>query len=633
VIDDRLATFAVSPDSQMVFVGDSFRVRALPKNRAGELLERSITWTIGNTNIIRNLGTTQADMFFRALKAGRTNARATTEGKTRISIAVVRGVSGAKVVVTPAEVTIEGGATVRFTAQGLTAQNETAGVNVTWTTDGGAISVDGVLTGGAGPGTYRVIATSRFGAADTAAVIIIAGEPPDPLADLILVPGSVTLPTGGTARFEAYGRTEAGDSVGVAAAFSATGGSIGTGGDYTAGSVPGTFSVVASASGLEDTSEVVVEAPGIDRVSLVPGVAASRPGEVTRFQATVWNTVGAQVPEPIAYAASCGAVTAAGAYTAPQAGGGPCLVIAAAGEKADTTEVVMLRNTIEQGIPFGSYNMWPTATRTQSSGVAVFTGSHDYIAPGEMVAHLDAARARGLSIVLAMTGGSHDRYKTNGVFDQSKWEAAMDTYDTPAIRDAIAAAVADGTVIGNSVMDEPQQSGTDSKDWGPPGTMTKARVDELCGYVKAIFPTLPVGVGHDHNAFQPANSYAVCEFFMPQYAARKGSVAAWRDAALAMAQRDGLAIVFSMNLLNGGVQDKTGAWDCPGTGGLGDRAPNCRMTPAQVRDFGLTLGTAGCAMLSWKYDSNFAAKPENQEAFSTIAVALAALPRLRCSAR
>jgi hypothetical protein len=193
--------------------------------------------------------------------------------------------------------------------------------------------------------------------------------------------------------------------------------------------------------------------------------------------------------------------------------------------------------------------------------------------------------------------------------------------------------VADGTVIGNSVMDEPQQSGTDSKDWGPPGTMTKARVDELCGYVQGIFPTLPVGVGHDHSAFQPASSYTVCEFFMPQYAARKGSVTAWRDAALAMAQRDGLAVVFSMNLLNGGVQDKTGAWDCPGTGGLGDRAPNCRMTPAQVRDFGLTLGPSGCAMLTWKYDSDFAAKLENQEAFSTIAVALAALPRPRCSAR
>ena len=41
VTDNRLSTFSVSPDSQMVFVGDTFRIRALPRNRAGELLERS----------------------------------------------------------------------------------------------------------------------------------------------------------------------------------------------------------------------------------------------------------------------------------------------------------------------------------------------------------------------------------------------------------------------------------------------------------------------------------------------------------------------------------------------------------------------------------------------------------------
>jgi hypothetical protein len=634
VTDNRLATFAVSPDSQMVFAGDELRVRALPRNRAGELLERTITWTVGSTRILRKLGTTEMDMPFQALKAGKTNVKATVEGKTRRAIVVVRGTSGAKVVVSPSAAAVESGGTVRFTAQGLTALGEPAGVNVTWSTNAGSITAEGVLGGSAPPGDYRVIATARFGAADTAAVTITAGEPPVALAALVLTPETVSLPTGGTAPFEAYGVTEAGDSVAVPATFSATGGSIGSGGVYSAGDVPGTYRVVAaSAAGPADTSEVIVEAPGIDRVSLLPGVAASRPGEVTRFQATVWNTAGAQVPEPVAYDATCGSVAATGAYTAPQAPGGSCLVIASAGDRADTTELVLLRNTLEQGTPFGSYNMWPTATRTQSAGVAVFTGSHDYVPPAEMIAHLDAARAEGMSIVLAMTGGSHDRYKTDGVFDQAKWEAAMDGYDTPAIRDAIAAAVADGTVLGNSVMDEPQQSGTTSKDWGPPGTMTKARVDELCGYVKAIFPTLPVGVGHDHNAFEPGNSYRVCEFLMPQYAHRKGAVTAWRDAALAMAQRDGLAIVFSMNLLNGGVQDRTGAWDCPGTGGLGDRSPNCRMTAAQVRDFGLALGPAGCALLSWKYDGDFAAKPDNQEAFSTVALALAALPRRRCSVR
>ena len=107
----------------------------------------------------------------------------------------------------------------------------------------------------------------------------------------------------------------------------------------------------------------------------------------------------------------------------------------------------------------------------------------------------------------------------------------------------------------------------------------------------------------------------------------------WRDAALAMAARDNLAVLFSMNLLNGGVQDKSGAWDCANTGGVGDRSPNCRMTAEQVREFGLNLGQAGCAMLSWKYDKDFVNKIDNLEAFGEVAVTLARLPRTRCTRR
>ena len=396
----------------------------------------------------------------------------------------------------------------------------------------------------------------------------------------------------------------------------------------------GVYQVIATGpGGVADTSDVTVAPAPIARVTLRPGAATvSRVNETTRFTAAVWNTLDAQVSEPITYQTSCGAVTGAGVFTAP-ADPASCLVTAASGDKADTTEVLTIRTSLDVGIPFGSYDLWPTATKTQTTGGGFFTSSHDYVAPGEMVIHIALARAKGLSIVLAMTGGAHDRYKTGGVFDEGKWRSAMDAYNTPAIQTAIADGVADGTILGNSVMDEPQQSGTTDKDWGPPGTLTKVRVDGLCGYVKAIFPTLAVGVGHDHNAFEPGNSYQVCEFFMPQYAHRKGAVTSWRDAALAMAARDNLAVLFSMNLLNGGVQDKSGAWDCAGTGGLGDRSPNCRMTAEQVREFGLTLGQAGCAMLSWKYDKDFVNKIENLEAFAEVAVSLARAPRTRCTRR
>ena len=557
VVDNVVAKVIVVPDSQMVFVGDQFRVTATAKNRANETLDRTIVWKVSNTSIVSTVGPPLPAMTFKALRTGKTSVKATADDKSRFSKVVVRSVSGAKVVVTPAEATVEAGATMQFVATGLTSAGETARVNVGWTTTGGSISPAGILTAGNDPGTYLVIATAAFGAADTSLVTIGEGGEPEP--------------------------------------------------------------------------DPEPEPPAaLGRVVLLPDVAASRPGETTRFVATVFDANGAGVSEPVTYQASCGTVSGTGVFSAPQGEPGPCVVTATAGEVADTTEVVILQS---QGIPLGINDLWATATTTRATGGAPMTASREFFPAFEMVSHIQAARSKGVRLLLVMTGGSHDKYKTDGVFDQAKWQAAMDKFDTQSIRDAVAAGVADGTIIGNSVMDEPQQSGTTTKDWGPPGTMTKVRVDELCAYVKNIFPTLPVGAGHDGNAFEPTKSYQVCEFFMPQYAARKGNILAWRDGALAIAARDGMEVVFSLNLLDGGIQDKIGVWDCPGTGGLGTHGQNCRMTPENVREWGGVLGPTACALLSWRYDATFMAKPQNQAAFSELAIALSGLPRRPCTAR
>src|SRR3954453_22075638 len=142
---------------------------------------------------------------------------------------------------------------------------------------------------------------------------------------------------------------------------------------------------------------------------------------------------------------------------------------------------------------------------------------------------------------------------------------------------------------------------------------------------------MPQVVFHDGAGFEPDSSYHVCDFIITQYAQRKGTVAAWRDNALALGQRDKIAIVFSLNILDGGQQDKTGVWDCPNTGGLGTYAPNCHMTPQQIRDWGKVLGSAGCGLPSWRYDAAFIARPENQAALSNVAIALSQLPRQDCT--
>ena len=358
-----------------------------------------------------------------------------------------------------------------------------------------------------------------------------------------------------------FGRNSAGDSVAVDVTFRATGGSITPTGLYTAGQTPGSFKVIATSSELADTAVV-----------------------------TLARTAGGGTPIPTPN---------------PPPGGTPLPGF--------------------RSIPFGPYGAWGESSSLRTN-TAVFTGTIGSVSPDALISRINEARRKGVKLMTAMTGG-HKPYLTNGVFDMGKWKAKMDAYNTSAIKQAVAAAVADGTIIGNSVMDEPHVYGLgDGNTWGPQGTMTKAKVDEMCGYVKAMFPTMPVGVVHQHNVFEPEKSYRTCEFIVDQYSHRYGSVTAFRDAALAMSRRDGIAIAFSLNIVNGGIQSaRDGQWNCSlaTTGGRGTYDPNCRMTAAQVREYGLVLGPAGCAMMMWRYDDAFMAKTDNQQAFAEIAGRLA----------
>lgn len=359
----------------------------------------------------------------------------------------------------------------------------------------------------------------------------------------------------------AAGQTPPAERADIRVVFSASGGKITPSGLYTASSAPGTFRVVASAAGLDDTATVTV-------------------------------------------------------------GGG---LKRAASDSAGTESAL--------GIPFGLFDAW--SSTGLKANTDIFTATIGSTNPNNILQRIATARDRRLKLILTMTGGGHRNYMTDGVFDIAKWQARMDAYNTAAITAAVAAGVADGTIIGNSVMDEPQVRGLgDGNTWGPRGTMTKARVDQMCAYVKEMFPTLPVGVVHSHQAFEPTHSYRICDFLVDQYSWRKGPVVRFRDEGLAQGRRDGIAILFSMNILNGGIQaTRDGSWDCQSaaTGGRGTYNPNCRMTPEQVRDWGQLLGVAGCGLVMWRYDDAFMSNPENRRAFEDIARRLKTTPAKPCT--
>lgn len=484
-----------------------------------------------------------------------------------------------RVAITPKPVTMKIGATRTFSVTGFLSNNSAVAVGVTWSATGGAIDPAGTYTAGSSPGTYRVIALHASGAlADTAAIVLRGSPASAPkgreLASAVLTPGQRIVAVRSKLQYHAYGRTKTGDSVGIAVAFSATGGTISPTGLYTAGSQPGTFHVMVrdSLSGLADTTQVFVAS------ATVGGTNPLNPPLTT--------------PVP----------------TKPPVGPG-------------------------KGVPFGAF-AGQVGSVESVGGRVPFSLSMEPFEASNIVSRIKQAQASGMHLMIAMTSGKHDKYKTGGVFDMSKWLAKMNTYNTPAIKATIAAAVADGTIIGNSVMDEPHNTSTgNGNSWGPAGTMTKARVDEMCGYVKQMFPTLPVGVVHDHKVFEPTKSYRVCDFIVSQYAWRKtkGDIIKFRDDGLALARRDGIAIAFSMNLLGGGIPaSELGGCPTSRTGGPGLDDGNCKVTAAQIREWGEALGAAGCAMLMWRYDPGFFSRPDNVQAFRDVTAALAKAPARSC---
>jgi hypothetical protein len=139
------------------------------------------------------------------------------------------------------------------------------------------------------------------------------------------------------------------------------------------------------------------------------------------------------------------------------------------------------------GLAYGTVALW--TLNKLNWGPQPFTASTNYINADTLILQINAARNKGHRLVLAMTGGSSTDYTTNGQFDMTKWKNTMNRYNKTNLKAAIAAAVSDGTVIGNQLIDEPETA-----QWGT--VLTKPMIDQMATYVKTIFPTLPVGVNH-----------------------------------------------------------------------------------------------------------------------------------------
>jgi hypothetical protein len=186
----------------------------------------------------------------------------TTSYEDYASVTISGSGSGAtisRITLSPGSATLAPSASQQFSVSATLSDGSTqSSPAVTYAATGGTVSSSGLYRAGSTAGSYRLIATSGNGKADTSAITVSSTAPT--ITALNLTPGSVTLAAGATAQFSvtatlSNGSTQSNPSVN----WTATGGSMSSGALYTAGSTAGSYRViVTSSNGRADTSAVTI---------------------------------------------------------------------------------------------------------------------------------------------------------------------------------------------------------------------------------------------------------------------------------------------------------------------------------------------------------------------------------------
>lgn len=216
--------------------------------------------------------------------------------------------------------------------------------NYEWASDNPSVIVvnsSGVVYA-VGPGAVTITASS----AGVAQQYVVSVQGPSVIGYTLTPKTGTPLPPGATRQFvpEVLWSDGAPRSAITAWELPLGGGSISQLGAFTAGSMAGTFLVVAHCvCGLVDSAFVEVSEPAqLQKLTISPKSVTLAPGEERQFTVSAnWSTGATDAP-PVVWSASGGSVSAGGVYVAPGEAGSYRVVVRHAGGVASDTAVVTI---------------------------------------------------------------------------------------------------------------------------------------------------------------------------------------------------------------------------------------------------------------------------------------------------
>ena len=339
------ATVAVtiSPGSASLSSGGSQQFTAAVSGNSNT----AVTWSATGGSV------STSGLYTAPSAAGTYTVTATSAADTTKSASASVTVSAAPVVavsITPGSASLPTGGTQQFTAS-VSGSSNTA---VTWSATGGTIT-SGLYTASSAAGTYTVKATSVADSTKSASANVTVSAAPG--VAVTISPVSASMLSSGTQQFTA----SVSGSSNTAVSWSATAGSVSSGGMYIAPAAAGSYTVKATSaadSTKSASATVTVSAPVVAvAVSLSPGSASLSTSATQQFTATVTGSSNTAVT----WSATGGTISTGGLYTAPSTAG---TFTVKATSVADSTKSASASVTV-------SVPVQHSATLSWSSGSAV----------------------------------------------------------------------------------------------------------------------------------------------------------------------------------------------------------------------------------------------------------------------
>ncbi len=261
-----LATITLTPNPATLGINATQQFTAVGRDADGNVVPITPSWSVvagGGT-----IGLTTG--FFTAGNVTGTytnSVRANVGGVVGLATVIVNSGSLASITVTPTPVSLQINTTQQFTAVGRDAGGNVVAITPVWTVVNGGGSINGgsgLFTAGGVAGTFANTVKATSGAISGTATVTTTTTAPV-MASITVTPNPASVLTSGSQQFTAVGKDIDGNVVSFTATWSVVngGGTINSSGNFTAGTVTGTFNnTVKAASGtISGSATVTVTAP------------------------------------------------------------------------------------------------------------------------------------------------------------------------------------------------------------------------------------------------------------------------------------------------------------------------------------------------------------------------------------